>query len=325
MTLAEAAWQHYADQHRARQPRCAVSEVPIVECACPAHHRPLPTVVSLAALEKLAGHPLPAYRARPRDPRWKVSAPEPTVCEHRRDDLCPDCDQLLDQLLTDVPGLVAELGTAMRKGARFAEHGWRAGDVEHPDEAVLPWNPAAASALTDLRHIMTVWGNDSRVVHASGEACAGPSDRRTLLQQLSKTAAYAHRVIDRPRDRTYTVCPRCRTDIPVPAGNPDERTVLCHSEGCHYTATWTQHLSDLLDLNGDAMLTADELRFVLTHNGEPITRFRIRYLVAKHGLPREEISIPTWKDKRLVTEAHYAYRLRDVRELQARLDQPRTA
>jgi len=220
--------------------------------------------------------------------------------------LCPDCDQLLDGLLADVPELVAQLVTALRKGHRFAPHGFRRGDVQHPDESALPWSPAAAGALGDLNTLM---------------ACP-PSDRRQLLRVLSRLAQRAHRVIDRPRDRSVTMCPVCRVELLVPDDDPQKRSIICPTEGCSYAATWQQHQIDLLDAFGDAMLTAEEVRFVLARGGEPITRQRISYLVQRHGLPRETVENPRWQQGRLVTEPQFVYRLRDVRDLQARLTQP---
>lgn len=281
---------------------CAETELPIRECGCPKHHRPESTVISLSTLERLAGHPLPQYRAIQR-PAWRVPTPKTTRCEHRKEDLCPDCDRLLDDLLADLPNLVEELGFAMRKDVRFAPHGYRQGDVEHPDEAPIPWSPVAAGVLGATRRLMA----------------DPPQDRRLLLPSLSRLAERAHRVIERPKDRQTTMCPRCGCTITVPDDDPAERSIICPVEGCAYSATWAAHLTDLLDANGEALLTAEELRFVLIHNGEPISRFRIQYLVTHHGLPREQIAIPRWKHKRLITEAQFAYRLRDVRDLEARL------
>lgn len=281
-------------------PLCTLTDLPVTQCACAQHHRAEATVVSIGALERLAGRPLPAYRARIRPP-WRVPAPEATTCEHRRDDLCADCDRLLDGLLADLPHLVEELGFAMRKDVAFAPHGHRRGDIERPDEAAIPWNPAAARVLGEIHQLM---------------ADARGMSRRRMLARLSDLARHAHWIIDRPKDRVFTMCPICRAEIAL-----DETggTVACPTEGCTYSASWEQHQADLLDVNGDALLTAEEIRFVLSRNGEPITRQRISYLVERHGLPRQEIVLPSWQQKRLVTRPQFVYQLRDVRDMQAEL------
>jgi hypothetical protein len=280
--------------------RCEWSDLHVDECAhCQGLGSP---VVSIGTVERVLGRRAPEYRFR--DRVWRVEIPVPTSCEHRRDDLCPECDVLLDGLLYDLPELIEQLTIALRKGHRFAPHGFRRGDVERPDEAPIPWSPAAATALDRLRRIVT----------------DRPEDRRVLLRRLSAAAARAHRVIDRPRDRDVTACPVCRSEIPLPARTAEaEVPIVCPATECSYSASWDQHQADLLDASGDVMLTAEEVRFVLARNGEPISRQRISYLVQRHGLPRERIVVPSWRGKRLVTDAQWAYRLRDVRDLQARL------
>ena len=282
--------------------RCPDTDLPPAECACPHHHQPAPTVITIGALEKLAGRPLPEYRPRLR-PRWRVPTPEPTHCDHQKHDLCKTCDRLLDSLLADLPNLVEELGFAMRKDTRFTPHGHRKGDIQKPDEAPLPWNPSAARALTALHTFI-----------ADVRADPGRS-RRRILADLSDLATWAHRIIERPKDREYTMCPKCRTEIVV----EDHTLVICPSDNCRYMSTWDNHQSDLLDANGDALLTMSDLVLILTRAGEPIDRNRINYLIRRHGLPREEIENPHWREGRLVTEPQWAYRLNDVRELQARL------
>ena len=296
-------------------PRCETTELERVWCSCSTcdrgfsmtteerelmAHRFNP-VTTVASLEQTAGRPLPQYRVR--DRQWRVPTPEPTDCEHQEHDLCPTCDQLLDGLLYDLPELLHQLEVAMRKATSFKPHGHRKGDIEKPDEAPIPWNPAAAACRSDLQALTrTRWTN-----------------RRTLLTELSRLASRAHQVIDRPKDRDTTMCPHCRTSIDI----TDRTLITCPD--CRYHATWEQHQIDLLDANGGMMLTADEIRFVLSRTGEPISRQRIWYLFKRHGLNREKITVPTWRDRKLVTEAQYVYRLRDVRSLQAELAQGRTA
>lgn len=299
------------------RPVCDWSQLHVDECAhC--HGGPGVSVVGIGTIERYLQRPAPEYRYRERE--WRVPAPEPTACAHRRDGLCGDCDHLLNDLLYDLPELVHQLGVAMRKDTRFRPHGHRLGDVEHPDEATIPWNPGPAGVLTELQQLMAgrVW---TRNTDGDGWALTpldvrNPANRRALLEHMSRLATRAHHVIDRPRDREYSMCPRCRTEIVV----EDHTLVVCPNPECTYLATWGNHQTDLLDANGDAMLTAEEIRFILDQSGEPITRQRIHYLVARHGLPREEIVRPSWAaDRRLVTKPQYVYRLRDVRDLQAKL------
>ena len=279
--------------------RCDWSDLPIAECAhCQGLTSP---VVPIGVVERSLGRRAAEYRVRPRE--WSVADPEVTCCTHRQDDLCGDCAKLLDALIIDVPELVAQLTTSMRKGGRFGQHGWRRGDVERPDESPIPWSPPAAKCLSDLRQFVA----------------NAPADRHLQLEQLSRLARRAHRIINRPAERETTICPTCRAEIAVPDDDPEDRVIVCPTEGCSYAATWPHHLRDLLDANGDALLTAQELRFVLSHNGEPITRQRIAYLVERHGLPREQRNVPSWVGANIVTEARWVYRLKDVRDLQARL------
>lgn len=296
--------------------RCHLTDLPTKECACEHHHHAEQTVVSITTLERLAGRPLPEYRARLRPP-WRVPQPEATVCEHRRDDLCPTCDQLLDGLLTDLPHLVEELGFTARKDIRFPDRGWKRGDTETPDEAPLAWHPAAANLLADLHALMAGHAQALRNDQLQWEA-VNIRDRRALLQHLSRLAARAHRIIDRPRDRVFTMCPKCRTDIELRQRGDN---VLCPNPECDYTAAWAQHQTDLLDASGDVLLTMGELCAVLTSAGEPMSRARVEKMITRHGLPREPIGTPHWREGRVVvTEPRWAYRLRDVREIQAQID-----
>ena len=276
------------------RPICTWSDLHVDECA----HCSMPgvTVTSVEALERHVQRPLPQYRTRDRS--WHVPDPRPLLCEHRKEDICPDCDRTLDDLLYDLPELLHQLGVAMRKQTSFKPSGHRQGDLEKPDEAPIPWNPVAAGCMSDLNRLMrNRW-----------------PDRRGLLVQLSTLAARAHRVIDRPKDREYSMCPQCRDQIDV----QDRTLITCPK--CHYHASWEQHQADLLDANGDAMLTLADLVMVLTRAGEKVDRNRINYLISRHGLPREQVQLPTWRDGELKPgKPMWVYRLRDVRELSERL------
>ena len=287
--------------------RCHTTDLDPAMCACPTHHNPdtgSSRVLHIRQLESATGRRMPEYRPQPRPSRWQVPDPQATTCDHRDDDLCGDCARLLEGLLSDLPGLVAEVGAAVRKDTRFAPRGHRRGvDVDRPDESPIPWNPAAAAALAGLHQVMV----------------DGPTlGRHGLLAGLSRAAGRAHRVIDRPPDRLFTACPRCRADIEVP---DRARGVQCPAAGCGYAASWEGHQQDLLDAHGDVWLTAGQLVGVLCRNGEPITRQRISYLADRHGLPRERLVRPSWKAGGgiVATSPVFVYRLRDVRDLQAEL------
>lgn len=278
---------------------CPLTDLPVDQCGCDQHHRTETTVITIAALERLAGRPLPEFRVRHRNPEWQVPEPKRTTCEHRDDDLCGDCTTLLDGLLTDLPDLMEQLGIAMRKSVRFAPRGHRKGDQEHPDESPIPWNPSAAHALHDLE----------RIVHTGRNL-----DRHQLLTELSTAMSRGHRVIDRPKDRLYTRCPLCKTDIWL----DETGSVYCPDTVCGYTApTWQRHQTDLLDANADAMLTATDLVVALaTSDTEAKSiRNRIDYAVRHKGLPREQINRPNWDNGRVVTEAQWIYRVRDIRDM----------
>lgn len=277
---------------------CNLTDLPPHMCACPTHHQPNPG--NVVRIGTLSAQTRARYRYRPRQSQWAVPAPVPAVCGHRADDLCGDCAVLLESLLADLPELVAQVGAAVRKDTRFAVRGWRKGDQERPDESPIPWNPAAADALTGLHRVMV----------------DGPGmSRHDLLDCLSRAAVRAHKVIDRPPDRLYTACPECRADIEVA---DRDRAVQCR--GCGYVASWDEHQSDLLDAHGDVWLTAGQLVGVLCRNGEYITRQRISYLADRHGLPRESIVRPAWKSGAIaVSDPVFVYRLQDVRDLQAEL------
>lgn len=304
---------------------CPISDLPTDQCGCHQHHRPAQTVISIAALERIAGHPLPQARLIRRDPRWKVPEPTRTVCTHRADDLCGDCDTLLRGLLADLPELVEQLTITLRKGHRFAPRGFRHGDKETPDEAPIPWNPPAVRCLADLHRFMLD---------------APLADRHWILTELSALARRAHRIIDRPTDREITICPECRTEIIV---TDRARTVTCGAtiveddpdtpepaEGeqrpqrervCRYAAGWEQHRKDLLTVNADAMLTMNQLVLVFSEPGTPPERVRnrINYLIRRHGLPREQIEFPEWNDGQLRSVTKWVYRIRDIEDLQAQL------
>ncbi len=297
---------------------CEWSDLPPDQCG---HCAGLPSVVSIGVVEQVAQRRMPEVRVRPRE--WHVPEPQAVKCDHRVDDLCGDCSKILDGLLADLPAVVAELVTAMRKGYRFTPHGWRKGDVETPDEAPIGWNPAAAGVLHDVRFFMA----------------DPPTDRHLQLFELSRLIRRAHRVIDRPADREVTMCPECRGEIVVTnrslavtcgativENDPDAKPVDGEPAPqrrriCTYAADWKQHRRDLLAVNQDAQLTMDDLLAVLSDAGENINRDKINNLVRRHGLPREEIRTAVWVDGRIDPRTKWVYRLGDVLFLLAQIEE----
>lgn len=246
-------------------------------------------VIRLSELEQLAGHPLPAYRVTKRTPQWNVIDPKPTHCEHREDDLCPECSDLLDDLITDLPGIIEQLCVTLRKGSRFAPRGWAKGDEERPDEATIPWSIAASTLLDEINRFTS----------------ANNHSRAWQLGALSSIASRAHHIIDRPRDRHITICPRCSQTLWL----DDKTAFTCPTTDCGYACdSWSSHIADLLATQPDVMLTMDELTLAIDAKPETI-RKRIQRAVATKGMPRERRKV--WRDGRIV-EGPWVYRLTDV-------------
>mgnify|MGYP000894051917 FL=1 len=323
MTLAEAAWQHYADQQR--RTRCATTDLPASECGCHQHRYHRPLVITAAHLERLAGRKLPEVRYLVREREWRVPEPKTVRCTHRRDDLCGDCSTLLTAYLADLPMVIEQLEGALRKAYRIAPHGFRRGDTETPDEAPVPWNPSAVRCLSDVHRFMLD---------------APLKDRHWILENLSGLARRAHRIIDRPVDREITMCPTCRAEIVVTNRSlavtcgakvvEDDPDAPKPEEGqqpaqririCDYAASWEQHRKDLLSVNLDAMLTMNELLIVLGGAGEQINRDKINNLIRRHGLPREEIVTGQWRQGEVKTRSLWVYRLGDVMFLMAQIEE----
>lgn len=245
-----------------------------------------------------------ANRAQRTGRAWKVQRPERTECVHGvGGQLCRVCDRLLDRLVADLPGLLLVLREAWLKDVTFVQRGWRAGDGR-PDEASLPWSPAAGDLFDELAAV------------ARRRDWMVPADRAALLEELSGLAERAHRIVDRPPDRQWTVCPSCGATVDAVRG----RQVVCRAvagqQPCSYRAGWQEHQRNLLDGYADQLLTCSQLVGALTVAGEPISRQRISYLVKRHGLERLQVQRPAWREGRIVTEPTFVYRLGDVRSLQ---------
>lgn len=303
---------------------CPITDLPIAQCGCSQHHRPEATVFTASQLERLAGRPLPEVRYRIRETEWRVPEPQPARCDHRQDDLCGDCSKLVDNLLYDLPELVEQLTITLRKGHKFAPHGFRRGDTSTPDEAPIPWNPSAVRCLADVHEFMR----------------RHPTDRHLQLFELSRLARRAHRIIERPVDREMTLCPKCREEIIV---TNRSRAVTCGAKVveddpdapppedgqqraqririCDYAASWEQHRKDLLSVNLDAMLTMNELLIVFGQAGEKINRDKINNMIRRHGLPREEIVTGQWRQGEVKTRSLWVYRLGDVMFLMAQIEE----
>ncbi len=309
---------------------CELTDLPADQCSCPRHHHSLPTVISAAALERLAGHPLPSVRMIRRQ-EWNVPEPVRTVCTHRKDDLCGPCSKLLQGLLDDLPELVEQLTITLRKGHRFAPKGVMQGDTTRVDEAPIPWNPPAVRCLADIHRF---------------QLAAPLNGRHWILTELSALARRAHRIIDRPADREVTMCPKCRAEIvvkdrslavtcralivdddpdsPEPGDGEQRRQ---RERVCTYAASWEQHRRDLLQVNQDAMLTMNQLILVFSEPGMPTEKIRshVRYLEKRHGLPREQVQMPYWRDGAVHTRDQWVYRLGDVQTLMATVRRERAS
>ncbi|MFT3877152.1 MAG: hypothetical protein QM708_12125 [Propioniciclava sp.] len=296
-------------------------------CCCPDHesftmtpaerHMVSGGVHHVADLERAAGRPLPEVRYTRRTPvLWQEPRPRSTVCDesHSRPPgaaLCHECSDLLDRLRADAPALLLALHEAVIKDVAFAQLGAPATHADPEtgaliEESPVPFNAGASDALREVKAALQV-----RPVSAQ-------------LAALSAAARRAHQVVDRPRDDIRLgKCPMCGAAISMPRpGHHDIAAghVMVTCPACTYRASWADHQRVILDQAGDTPLTIGEIVGVLTQGGEPVARKRIEYLVARHGLPRERMTRLYRRGHELVFGEVWVYRLRDVRELQAKLD-----
>ncbi|MFT4225320.1 hypothetical protein [Micropruina sp.] len=272
-------------------------------------------VTHIADLEHVAGRPLPAYRAtqRPTGGPWTIERiPADIGCPntHGRPpgaQLCHACANLLHGLLADTPELITELATARRRGVRFV------GGTD--DAGGVPWSEAASRCHRDL-------------VEFGAEL--PDLDQHTALVRLGHLHRLGRRIIDRPRDLiNLGNCPICSHEIRQERPTVTEleqatAQVRCShtpvdGPSCPYRADWHDHQRKLLDQRADMLLTINELVGVLTEAGEPVSRDRIKYLIRKHGLPRERITRPHLRGKAIVTEQVWVHRLGDVRDMIAEM------
>ena len=268
-------------------------------------------VTHIATLERITGKPLPIYRTthRPTGGPWTIErVPADIGCPdtHGRPpgaQLCHACANLLDGLLTDTPGLVTDLATARRRGVRFVGG--------NNDASGIPWSEAASRCHRDL----VAFGDELPQL-----------DQHTALVRLGHLHRTGRRIIDRPRDLiNLGTCPICNHDIRQERPTLTEleqatAQVTCNhaplnGPACPYRADWHDHQRKLLNQRADMLLTVHELVGVLTEAGEPVSRDRIKYLIRKHGLPRERITRPHLRGKTIVTEQVWVHRLGDVRDM----------
>ena len=215
----------------------------------------------VTTLEAVAGRTLHEVRFTTRHEPWLQPDPKATRCDdtHQRPpgaQLCPACDTLLDQLLGDVPALVDDLQTAIRKDVRFPRIGRpheRSLDAEgNPiDESPLPFNLGASRILSDLARVL-----HGPPIARSRWALGHPREtqRAALLADLSRLVERAHQIIDRPADLVYVgPCPTCTRDLETPRGHD----VAC--EHCTYRQAWQTHIDTMLAGRLDTLMTVAEL------------------------------------------------------------------
>jgi hypothetical protein len=246
------------------------------------------------------------------------------------DPLCPSCADHLGGILDDIPALLRDLNTAIIRDVRFVEHGTMpAAHTIDEDEAALPWDDRAARAKAqlsyDLRQAATlikVVGLRTPAIARQLRARLGRLARQPAMpdhaHKISKAAARAHAVIDRPPSPWYYgPCPYCHLDIFTDRVDENDRDarVSCPRDGCGYSAHPSDHRSKQLDAGDDRWLTIGELVGAITSAGETVTRDQIKGWIRREGLPREFTSRPRWTDGVLVPYEVYVYRLGDVRRL----------
>lgn len=218
--------------------------------------------------------------------------------------LCTDCHGQLARMLADMPHLITELETALRKDVSFVQHAI----FTDSDEAPVNFNTAASRAIDRLNHLTRDNPHHNQFT---------PDAAR----ELSRAVRTAHNIIDRPRDITYLgLCPRCNNDIwadrawlnDVRAGH---RNVACE---CGYSQTWREYTWRVINQFEDSYLTEGQIVGMFTEAGKPITRKRIQYLAdrKKNPLPREKRERPYWRDGNLFTRTVWVYRVGDLLELQ---------
>ena len=307
-----------------RLPICEWSGLPRIWCpdTCPDHNTSFPmtdtekallenrfsAVLKVDILEQTAGRRLPEYRAKPRtvtrrgDAKivighaWNLDQPKPARCPPGQQ-LCHDCANQLEAALGDVPAIVNDLNLALRKAVRFVPHAF----TSDPDEAPLPFNPSASSALSQRA---TALGGEPVLASRWWLTNWRTSTHQTeLLEHLTKAMAHAHKVIERPRDHVHLGrCPHCETELVAERGMP----VTCPQGD--YTADWDTHMATILANSQDQMFTISELVAAtgLTRNQiKTITNYPAR--ITHHKLTRPHLDGHTIRTRQVTV-----FRLGDI-------------
>lgn len=311
-----------------RLPICEWSGLPRIWCpdTCPDHNTSFPmtdtekallenrfsAVLKVDTLEQTAERRLPEYRAKPRtvtrrgDAKivighaWNLDQPKPARCDtsHTRppgQQLCHDCANQLEAALGDVPAIVNDLNLALRKAVRFVPHAF----TSDPDEAPLPFNPSASSALSQLA--TALGGEPVRASRWWLTNWRTSTHQTELLKHLTKAIAHAHKVIERPRDHVHLGrCPHCETELVAERGMP----VTCPQGD--YTADWDTHLNHILNESEDRLLTVSELVTALD-----LPRDKIKNLTRR--MLGRQLDRPHLDGHQIVTKQVTVYRYGEVK------------
>lgn len=318
-------------------PRCEYSDLLRSSCAhCAGSTVPVTTV---ATLERLVGHALDQYRARPRRQpvhaagehggqasiSWVVDQPTPVWCDHpTTKGICEGCATMLWNTLADVPNLIQELQTAVVKDVRFVERGTA---VSQLDEAPIEWNDPAANTLGRLAAALlypdgvaaSQWGpaRAARWMQGIWTNVLIRDDVREVCGQVTAAAARGRGVIDRPRDLVFVgICPACDSEGRSTRLIVDRDTdpIICPHPECSYTEDRRLHEQAMIDAGADQMLTLDELVGAVTRSDKVVvSRAQILRWIDRGGLPRERVNRPRWNSEgALIDHPVWVYRLGDV-------------
>ena len=254
-----------------------------------------------------------------RDDHQAHRAPE------QRTGLCDRCLADLELVLSDVPYLLDDLDIAISGQVEFVERGQRRDQTEEEQErgggnpAVLAHQRLVralevASDWFDARHPEQLAAQLRRVLPELADEPA----LRKVARQVSQAAARAHRVTDAPPALWYYgPCPLCGQDLlqeRIPEG---DRGTLVTCRRCQYADTAPGHNATQLAARANAWLTETELVSAFASGGQPITRDRLKNLIARQDipLPRERRSRPRWVSGHLQYNEVWCYRVADVRAL----------
>lgn len=227
-----------------RSELCELTDLPVEWCGCKHHRQRRPTVVSISALEKLAGHPLPAYRAinldAPNEPFTASARPLDRV-DGQADHWCTCCgryprsrdrwlcDWCAEQWVIDlrnVPPLADDLELAKTRRSVMEEQPGKSADEP------LPFDDRAARALRRLNRSLAwiadalevriyPWQLDllTRVLLDQHRDISRRQDAPDLADTLRRAVRRGMAVIDRPRPTVYLgACSVCGLALHAPDG-----------------------------------------------------------------------------------------------------------